>query len=63
MIVNKKYEKLNEDDKKMIDKEKIINLFKNSSHKLTNSRQISNLIEEKINSVLIENFIGNEESG
>lgn len=60
MIVNKKYEKLNEDDKKLINKDKIINLFKKSSHKLTNSRQISNLIEEKINSVLIENFIENE---
>lgn len=59
--VNRKYEKLNEDDKKMIDKEKIINLFKNSSHKLTNYRQISNLIEEKINSVLLDNFIENGE--
>ena len=63
MIINEKYVKLKEDDRKLINKDEIITLFKKNSHKLTNSRQISNLIEEKINSVLIDNFIETEEWG
>ena len=58
--VNKKYEKLNPEDQKLIDKQKIITLFSNNAHKLRNSRQISNLIEEKINSDLLDSFIENE---
>lgn len=61
-IVNKKYEKLNIEDKKLINKNEIIDLFKNNADKIHNSRQISNLIEEKINSVLIDLFIENEKT-
>lgn len=59
-IINKKYEKLDIEDKKLINKKEIIDLFKNNAYKIRNSRQISNLIEEKINSVLINSFIENE---
>ena len=61
-IVNKKYEKLNIEDKKLINKNEIIDLFKNNADKIHNSRQISNLIEEKINSVLIDLFIEDEKT-
>ena len=61
-IVNKKYEKLNIEDKKLINKNEIIDLFKNNADKIHNSRQISNLIEEKINSVLIDSFIEDEKT-
>lgn len=60
ITVNKKYEKLNPEDQQLIDKQKIITLFSNSAYKLRNSRQISNLIEEKINSELLDSFIENE---
>ena len=61
-IVNKKYEKLNIEDKKLINKNEIIDLFKNNADKIHNSRQISNLIEEKINSDIIDSFIKNEKN-
>ena len=60
ITVNKKFEKLDLEDQKLIDKQKIITLFSNNSHKLRNSRQISNLVEEKINSELLNSFIENE---
>lgn len=60
ITINKKYEKLDPEDKKLIDKQKLITLFSNSANKLRNSRQISNLVEEKINSELLDSFIENE---
>ena len=41
-IVNKKYEKLNIEDKKLINKNEIIDLFKNNANKIHNSIQIYN---------------------
>ena len=61
-IVNKKYEKLNIEDKKLINKNEIIDLFKNNADKIHNSRQISNLNKKKINSVLIDLFIEDEKT-
>ena len=61
-VVNNKYEKLDLDDKKLINKTEITNLFKINAYKIRNSRQISNLIEEKINSVLIDSFIEDEKT-
>lgn len=57
MIVDKKYEKLHEEDQELIDKNELIKFFKNNSSKLLNSRHISNLIEEKINSILVDSFL------
>ncbi|WP_296856131.1 AAA family ATPase [uncultured Methanobrevibacter sp.] len=61
-VVNNKYEKLDLDDKKLINKTEITNLFKINAYKIRNSRQISNLIEEKINSDIIDSFIKNEKN-
>lgn len=60
MIVDKKYEKLHEEDRELIDKNELKKFFKNNSSKLINSREISNLIEEKINSILIDSFLNSE---
>ena len=53
---------MNIEDKKLINKNEIIDLFKNNADKIHNSRQISNLIEEKINSDIIDSFIKNEKN-
>lgn len=59
--VNKKYNLLNDDDQKLIDKEKIINYFKEYSNRLVNTRQISKLVDEKINRYLVKYYL-NENS-
>ena len=52
--VNKKYELLTDEDQNLIDKENIINYFKEYSDYLVNTRQISKLVDEKINMILVE---------
>lgn len=55
--VNKKYDLLTENDKDLIDKEKIIRYFKEYSEYLVNTRQISKLVDEKINTTLVESYL------
>ena len=55
--VNKKYDLLTPEDKNLIDKEKIISYFKKYSDDLVNTRQISKLVDEKINMHLIEHYL------
>lgn len=52
--VNKKYDLLTDEDQNLIDKENIINYFKKYSDYLVNTRQISKLVDEKINMILVE---------
>lgn len=55
--VNKKYDLLTDSDKDLIDKEKIIKYFKEYSDYLVNTRQISKLVDEKINTTLVESYL------
>lgn len=55
--IEKKYKKLDDDDKKIIDKDQLKKLFFDNASKFKNAREISNLIDEEINSQLVENFI------
>ena len=55
--IEEKYEKLDEDDKKIIDKDQLKKLFFANASKFKNAREISNLIDEWINSQLVKNFI------
>ena len=55
--VNKKYELLTDEDQNLIDKENIINYFKEYSDYLVNTRQISKLVDEKINMHLVEHYL------
>lgn len=55
--VNEKYELLTDEDKDLIDKEKIINFFREYSKWLVNTRQISKLVDEKINLILVEHYL------
>ncbi len=48
---------LTENDKDLIDKEKIIRYFKEYSEYLVNTRQISKLVDEKINTTLVESYL------
>ena len=55
--IEKKYEKLDDDDKEIIDLDQLKETFLNNASKFKNARQISNLIEEAINSQLVKDFI------
>ena len=59
--VNEKYLLLTDEDQDLIDKEKIINFFREYSEWLVNTRQISKLVDEKINQILVEHYL-NESS-
>ena len=55
--VNEKYLLLTDEDQDLIDKEKIINFFREYSEWLVNTRQISKLVDEKINQILVEHYL------
>ena len=57
--IGKKYEKLDGEDKEIIDRDQLKKLFFDNASKFKNARQISNLIDEEINSQLVSNFIEN----
>jgi len=59
MNIEKKYEKLDDEDKKIIDLDELKELFLSNASKFKNAREISNLIDEAINSQLVKNFIEN----
>lgn len=52
-----KYEKLDDNDKTVINPEELIEFFNNNVNKFINSRQINNLIDDKLYSILVTNFI------
>ena len=55
--IEKKYEKLDDYDKEIIDLDQLKKKFFDNASKFKNARQVSNLIEESINSQLVQNFI------
>ena len=55
--VNQKYNFLTVEDKDLIDKKNIISYFKEYSNQLINTRQISKLVDEKINSILVKSYL------
>jgi len=55
--IEKKYEKLDGDDKKIIDLSELKEKFISNASKFKNAREISNLIDEAINSQLVKNLI------
>lgn len=57
--IEKKYKKLDDDDKKIIDVDKLKEMFLSKASYFKNAREISNLIDEAINSQLVKNFIEN----
>ena len=57
--IEKKYKKLDEYDKEIIDRYQLKKLFFDNASKFKNAREISNLIDEAINSQLVKNFIEN----
>nr|WP_319372812.1 AAA family ATPase [uncultured Methanobacterium sp.] len=57
--IEKKYKKLDDDDKEIIDLDQLKELFISNASKFKNAREISNLIDEAINSRLVKNFIEN----
>ncbi|WP_321421301.1 AAA family ATPase [uncultured Methanobacterium sp.] len=57
--IEKKYEKLDDDDKKIINLDQLKKMFLSKASKFKNAREISNLIDEAINSQLVKNFIEN----
>lgn len=56
-IINNKYEKLDESDKKLIDIDEIKNFLYNHVSQLNNYREISNEIGMIMNQKIVENFI------
>ena len=57
--IEKIYKKLDEDDKEIIDLDQLKEMFLSNASKFKNAREISNLIDEAINSQLVKNFIEN----
>lgn len=55
--VNEKYDLLINEDKELIDKQKIINFFREYADGLVNTRQISKLVDEQINMILVESYL------
>lgn len=55
--IEEKYEELDDEDREIIDLNKLKEKFFINASKFKNARQISNLIEEVINSQLVKNFI------
>ncbi|MCE7698148.1 MAG: AAA family ATPase [Methanobacterium paludis] len=55
--IEKKYEELDKEDKKIINKNQLNEIFLANASKFSNARQISNLIDEVINLQLVKNFI------
>lgn len=55
--VNKKFDLLTDEDQNLIDKDEIIDYFKEYSDYLVNTRQISKLVDEKINRHLVEYYL------
>ncbi|WP_278676456.1 hypothetical protein [Clostridium baratii] len=61
-ICNNKYSKLNDKDKLYIDIEYIKNTLISNIYKLDNVRQISNIIDEYIDGLLVKKFINEEKT-
>ena len=55
--IHERYNELNSEDQNLINKNDLINYFNKYSKKLINTRQISKLINEKINEILVKKFL------
>lgn len=55
--IYEKYHELEPEDQILIDKNDLIKYFDKYSDKLINTRQISNLVNEKINEILVKEFL------
>ncbi|MBF4467866.1 MAG: AAA family ATPase [Methanobrevibacter arboriphilus] len=55
--LNNSYEKLSVEEKKKVDYDEILKVMLGNAYKLSNARQISNIINECIDEMLVESFI------